>query len=152
MSRLQLQHDVEQFLYRQAELLDAKRWQDWIDLFTPDGVYWMPADPSHKHWDGMPAIFAEDAAEWRVHFHVPIFVDRYATFRSTQDELRRVLALVRELLFTDTATPVTDPPAVTLSLCAALTFTQGAPCWAFLPAACSPRRNSKSCEEGSSKP
>jgi benzoate/toluate 1,2-dioxygenase subunit beta len=59
-SRLQLQHDVEQFLYRQAELLDAKRWQDWIDLFTPDGVYWMPADPAHKHWDGVPAIFAED--------------------------------------------------------------------------------------------
>jgi hypothetical protein len=27
---------------------------------------------------------------------VPIFVDRYATFGSTQDELRRVLALVRE--------------------------------------------------------
>ena len=59
-SRLQVQHDVEQFLYRQAELLDTKKWQDWIDLFTPDGVYWMPADPAHKHWDGMPAIFAED--------------------------------------------------------------------------------------------
>ena len=60
MSRHEVQHAVEQFLYRQAELLDAKRWQDWIDLFTPDGVYWMPADPAHKHWDGMPAIFAED--------------------------------------------------------------------------------------------
>jgi 3-phenylpropionate/cinnamic acid dioxygenase small subunit len=55
-----VQHEVEQFLYRQAELLDSKQWQDWIDLFTPDGVYWMPPDPSHKTWDGMPAIFAED--------------------------------------------------------------------------------------------
>jgi len=54
------QHEVEQFLYRQADLLDGKRWQDWIDLFAPDGVYWMPADPSHKHWDGVPSIFAED--------------------------------------------------------------------------------------------
>ena len=54
------QHDAEQFLYRQAALLDGKQWQAWIDLFTPDGVYWMPADPAHKHWDGMPAIFAED--------------------------------------------------------------------------------------------
>jgi len=26
------QHAVEQFLYRQAELLDEKRWQDYIDL------------------------------------------------------------------------------------------------------------------------
>jgi 3-phenylpropionate/cinnamic acid dioxygenase small subunit len=56
----QVQHAVEQFLYRQAELLDGKRWQDYIDLFTDDGVYWMPADPAHTHWDGVPAIFAED--------------------------------------------------------------------------------------------
>ena len=54
------QHAVEQFLYRQSELLDSKQWQPWIDLFTDDGVYWMPADPAHTHWDGVPAIFAED--------------------------------------------------------------------------------------------
>ena len=54
------QHDIEQFLYKQAELLDTKRWQDWIDLFTPDGIYWMPPDASYTTWDGQPAIFAED--------------------------------------------------------------------------------------------
>lgn len=54
------QHSVEQFLYRQAALLDAKNWQGYIDLFAEDGVYWMPPDPSHKTWEGMPAIFAED--------------------------------------------------------------------------------------------
>ena len=59
-SKLQLQHDVEQFLYQQAELLDTRQWQAWIDLFTPDGIYWMPPEPSHKTWEGMPAIFAED--------------------------------------------------------------------------------------------
>jgi 3-phenylpropionate/cinnamic acid dioxygenase small subunit len=57
---MDLQHEVEQFLYRQSELLDTKQWQAWIDLFADDGVYWMPADPAHKHWDGVPAIFAED--------------------------------------------------------------------------------------------
>jgi benzoate/toluate 1,2-dioxygenase beta subunit len=60
LSAISLQHEVEQFLYRQSELLDAKQWQAWIDLFTDDGVYWMPADPAHKHWDGVPSIFAED--------------------------------------------------------------------------------------------
>ena len=54
------QHAVEQFLYQQAELLDTKQWQDWIDLFAPDGIYWMPPDASYKTWDGQPAIFAED--------------------------------------------------------------------------------------------
>lgn len=53
-------HAVEQFLYRQAELLDTKRWQDYIDLFAADGIYWMPPEPSHTTWEGMPAIFAED--------------------------------------------------------------------------------------------
>ncbi len=54
------QHAVEQFLYRQAELLDTRQWQAWIELFADDGVYWMPPEPSHQTWDGMPAIFAED--------------------------------------------------------------------------------------------
>ena len=54
------QHAVEQFLYQQAELLDTKKWQGWIDLFAPDGIYWMPPEPSYKTWDGQPAIFAED--------------------------------------------------------------------------------------------
>jgi 3-phenylpropionate/cinnamic acid dioxygenase small subunit len=54
------QHEVEQFLYRQSDFLDRKLWQEWIDLFTDDGVYWVPADPAHKHWDGVPSIFAED--------------------------------------------------------------------------------------------
>ncbi|MGH9577368.1 MAG: aromatic-ring-hydroxylating dioxygenase subunit beta, partial [Terriglobales bacterium] len=55
-----VQHEVEQLLYRQADFLDRKRWQDWIDLFTTDGLYWMPPDASYETWDGQPAIFAED--------------------------------------------------------------------------------------------
>jgi benzoate/toluate 1,2-dioxygenase subunit beta len=60
VSKLQVQHDVEQFLYRQAALLDAKKWEDWIGLFAADGIYWMPPDASYQTWDGQPAIFAED--------------------------------------------------------------------------------------------
>ena len=55
-----IQYAVEQFLYKQADLLDRKEWQAWIDLFTDDGVYWMPPEPSYTTWDGTPAIFAED--------------------------------------------------------------------------------------------
>jgi 3-phenylpropionate/cinnamic acid dioxygenase small subunit len=55
-----LHYDVARFLYRQAELLDTKQWQPWVDLFADDGVYWMPPEPSYQTWDGQPAIFAED--------------------------------------------------------------------------------------------
>lgn len=52
--------EIEQLLYRQSELLDGKLWQDYIDLFTDDGVYWMPVTPDQTEWQGSPSIFAED--------------------------------------------------------------------------------------------
>ncbi len=55
-----LQREVEQFLYRQAELLDGKHWQAFIDLFDTQGVYWMPVTPEQTEWEGSPSIFAED--------------------------------------------------------------------------------------------
>ncbi len=44
---------VEDFLYREAALLDRPDLDGWIDLYTDDGTYWMPAiedqaDP-HNH-------------------------------------------------------------------------------------------------------
>jgi 3-phenylpropionate/cinnamic acid dioxygenase small subunit len=32
---------VEQFLYREARLLDTRRFHDWLLLFTDDARYWM---------------------------------------------------------------------------------------------------------------
>ncbi len=55
-----LQHRVEQFLYHQSELLDAKQWEAYIDLFAEDGVYWMPVNPEQTEWLDSPSIFAED--------------------------------------------------------------------------------------------
>ena len=55
-----LHRAVEQFLYRQSELLDGKQWQDYINLFDAKGVYWAPLLPEHTHWDGVPSIFVED--------------------------------------------------------------------------------------------
>lgn len=37
-----LQHEVEQFLYEEAEILDQRRFEEWLDLFTDDVHYWMP--------------------------------------------------------------------------------------------------------------
>jgi 3-phenylpropionate/cinnamic acid dioxygenase small subunit len=52
--------DLEQFLYAQASLLDDKRWFDYIDLFCPDGLYWMPTARHYTTWEGQPTIFIED--------------------------------------------------------------------------------------------
>jgi 3-phenylpropionate/cinnamic acid dioxygenase small subunit len=55
-----LRQEVETLLFRQAALLDARRWQEWIDLFDTDGVYWMPVEPAQTDWLSQPSIFAED--------------------------------------------------------------------------------------------
>jgi 3-phenylpropionate/cinnamic acid dioxygenase small subunit len=42
MARLLLTHEVADFLYREAELLDERRYADWLALLTEDIRYWMP--------------------------------------------------------------------------------------------------------------
>lgn len=34
--------DLIDFVYREARLLDDKRYEEWYDLFDDDGVYWVP--------------------------------------------------------------------------------------------------------------
>lgn len=42
MRRLVRHYEVEQFLYAEAALLDARRFEDWVALFTDDTHYFMP--------------------------------------------------------------------------------------------------------------
>ena len=39
---LELQFEIEQFYYHEAELLDNHRYGEWLDLFAADARYWMP--------------------------------------------------------------------------------------------------------------
>jgi hypothetical protein len=52
-------------------------------------------------YEALPAIAAPEAEEWRIHFHVPIFIDDYQTFGSTQEMIVRVFDLVKGRYFTD---------------------------------------------------
>jgi biphenyl 2,3-dioxygenase beta subunit len=38
--------EVEEFLYHEAELLDERRFHEWLALFTEDAHYWMPTRDS----------------------------------------------------------------------------------------------------------
>jgi 3-phenylpropionate/cinnamic acid dioxygenase small subunit len=42
LTRLLLRQEVEEFLYREAELLDERRYEEWLDLLADDVHYWMP--------------------------------------------------------------------------------------------------------------
>lgn len=55
-----LLREIQVLLTQQAVMLDARRWNQWMELFTEDGVYWMPAAPEQTDWASQPSIFAED--------------------------------------------------------------------------------------------
>lgn len=43
---LDLRFRVEDFLHREARLLDQRRYAEWEQLWTDDGVYWVPVGPA----------------------------------------------------------------------------------------------------------
>jgi 3-phenylpropionate/cinnamic acid dioxygenase small subunit len=44
-----LKHEIEEFLFREADLLDERRFSEWLDLLADDLVYFMPMRRNVKH-------------------------------------------------------------------------------------------------------
>jgi 3-phenylpropionate/cinnamic acid dioxygenase small subunit len=62
LARLVLRHEVEDFLYREAELLDERRYEDWLALFTDDARYFMPMRRNVPH-DEAEREFTREGAD-----------------------------------------------------------------------------------------
>ena len=56
----ELREELEAFVYAEAELLDDGRFEEWLDLFADDGVYWVPAVPGQEDPLNTISIFYED--------------------------------------------------------------------------------------------
>src|SRR2546421_8812323 len=50
----------EDFLIHEAALLDARRFRDWMALFTDDGTYWVPAVPDQLSPFDQASLFYDD--------------------------------------------------------------------------------------------
>jgi 3-phenylpropionate/cinnamic acid dioxygenase small subunit len=67
----ELQHEVEQFLYHEAHLLDTGRFREWLDLISTDITYQVQTRPTvEDHNTDEPAALAFDddyqSLTWRV--------------------------------------------------------------------------------------
>jgi len=52
--------DLAAFVYREAQLLDQRRFADWCDLFAEDGHYWLPLAPDQTDPMAQQSIAYED--------------------------------------------------------------------------------------------
>ncbi len=49
---------VEAFLVREARMLDERRFEEWMELFIPEGYYWVPARPEQSDpWSEVSLMF-----------------------------------------------------------------------------------------------
>jgi 3-phenylpropionate/cinnamic acid dioxygenase small subunit len=48
IEKLLLQNELETFLYAEADLLDNRRYEDWLDLLSDDIRYWMPLRRNYR--------------------------------------------------------------------------------------------------------
>ena len=62
ITRRMTRQEAEDFLDREAQLIDSGRLEEWLELFTPDGIYWLPideaADPERE-----PSIVHDDSPQ-----------------------------------------------------------------------------------------
>jgi benzoate/toluate 1,2-dioxygenase subunit beta len=58
----QVQRRIEAFLFEEARLLDAGQFEDWLKLYEPQGIYWMPSQPGQIDPLNVASIMYEDHA------------------------------------------------------------------------------------------
>ncbi len=52
--------DIARFLYREARLLDEKRWDEWLALLTGDALYWVPLARGQTDGEDHTSLAYED--------------------------------------------------------------------------------------------
>jgi benzoate/toluate 1,2-dioxygenase subunit beta len=61
-SPYETQREIELFLLREAKLLDSGEFENWLALYAPEGIYWMPSQPGQTDPKGVASIIYEDYA------------------------------------------------------------------------------------------
>ena len=52
--------DIIDFIYEEARMLDEGRFSEWLDLWIPEGHYWMPLDYKQTDPDLVTSLLYED--------------------------------------------------------------------------------------------
>ena len=61
---LDLMREIEDFFYMEADLLDERNYDAWLDLLTDNILYWMPMRKNVSFDDRDKETTAEDDIAW----------------------------------------------------------------------------------------
>ena len=64
LAYLSLMREIEDFFHKEADFLDEREYDKWLDLFTDDVVYWMPMRKNVSFANRGGDITAEDDVAW----------------------------------------------------------------------------------------
>jgi p-cumate 2,3-dioxygenase beta subunit len=95
-SDLPSRHEVEDFLYKEAALLDEWRLEEWLELLAEDAIYEIPpTDVPEGDSRNTLFIVADDAL--RIRSRVKQLLGKFAWSESPHSRTRRMIANVRVL-------------------------------------------------------
>ncbi len=81
LEHLLLTQEISEFLYAEAELLDERCFDQWLDLFTEDAQYWMPLRQNVQFGEQQRENTSDvDGISW--------FDEGKATLKSRVDQLK----------------------------------------------------------------
>lgn len=105
MAEIVLLHQVEQFLFFEAQLLDEWRLHEWLDLFTADGHYLVPATDKP---DGDPTrdLFLVQDDRFLLEQRANSLLTRAAHAEYPRSRTRRMISNVRVVEDVDAAIEV----------------------------------------------
>lgn len=64
LDRLLLLHEIEQFLFAEAEALDRREFEDWLGYFSDDCRYWVPLRRNVATREGLSDIGEDGDVAW----------------------------------------------------------------------------------------
>jgi benzoate/toluate 1,2-dioxygenase beta subunit len=101
MDALVEQHRIEQFLFREARLIDERRFGEWEQLWDDAGIYWVPANGDSTDPDRDVSLIYDNRS--RLHSRV----ERYASGKAfSQQPPPRTAHLVTNVVIDDSSSPI----------------------------------------------
>ena len=64
LAYLDLKREIEDFFFHEADLLDEREYDQWLELLTEDIVYWMPMRKNVSYGDRHKDVTAENDLAW----------------------------------------------------------------------------------------